>query len=359
MLRIAQIAPLYESVPPRLYGGTERIVHYLTEELVALGYDVTLFASGDSITTARLIPVAPKALRLGNCKDPLAWHILQLGEVFDRMTEFDLLHFHTDYLHFPFTNAWNKTTLTTLHGRQDLPELKHLYQKYSNIPVVSISNAQRLPLPMANWAGTVYHGLPLNLYRPGDGKGNYLLFLGRISEEKRPDRAIEIARLANMPIKIAAKVDKADMAYFEKKIRRLLKQPHVEFLGEVGEAQKEELLQHATALLFPIEWPEPFGLVLIEAMACGTPVIAWNRGAVPEIITHGKTGYIVENIPQAVHAIQQIHRISRSTCRETFEKRFSATVMAKNYIRLYELQRARMHEQLTNLNTIAISKTLP
>jgi glycosyltransferase involved in cell wall biosynthesis len=335
-MKIAQIAPLFESVPPKLYGGTERVVAYLTDELINQGHEVTLFASGDSVTKAQLVAITPEALRLNCCTDQWAGHILQLQEVMDRAHEFDLLHFHTDYLHFPLTRLSGKNTLTTLHGRLDIPELKPLYKKFSDIPVVSISNAQRRPLPMANWAGTVYHGLPVDLYPPGKGDGDYVVFVGRISPEKRVDRAIEIARRANLTLKIAAKIDKADQRYFEKQIRHLLNQPHVEYLHEVGEEQKSSLIGNAKALLFPIDWPEPFGIVLIEAMACGTPVIAYNHGSVPEIIEHGKTGFIVDSIDKAAEALQNIHLISREECRAAFEKRFTATVMAENYVRLYE-----------------------
>jgi glycosyltransferase involved in cell wall biosynthesis len=336
MLRIAQIAPLIESVPPKLYGGTERVVAYLTDALVKLGNDVTLFASGDSITKARLISVAPTALRLSNCIDYMAGHILQLQEVMDRADEFDLLHFHTDYLHFPVTRFCPKKVLTTLHGRLDIPELIPLYKKFNDAPVISISNAQRKPLLMANWVATVYHGLPADLYQPGYGEGDYVVFLGRFSPEKRADRAIEMARRAGMRIKIAAKVDKADERYFEKEIRHLLDLPHVDYLGEIGEPEKGPLLANARALLFPIDWPEPFGMVLIEAMACGTPVIAYAHGSVPEIIEHGKTGFIVNTMNKAVEALRNINLISREECRATFEKRFCDIVMAKNYMRLYE-----------------------
>jgi len=336
MLRIAQIAPLVESVPPKFYGGTERVVAYLTDALVKLGHQITLFASGDSITKARLVSVTPTSLRLSNCVDYMAGNILQLQEVMDRAHEFDLLHFHTDYLHFPVTRLSLKKTLTTLHGRLDIPELKPLYEKFTDIPVISISNTQRRPLPMANWVSTVYHGLPTDLYQAGKGEGDYVVFLGRFSPEKRADRAIEIARLAGVKIKIAAKVDKADERYFEKEIRHLLDLPHVEYLQEVGESEKGPLLANAKALLFPIDWPEPFGMVLIEALACGTPVIAYNHGSVPEIIEHGKTGFIVNNIEKAAEALQNIHLISREECRATFEKKYSDIVMAKNYVRLYE-----------------------
>ena len=349
MLRIAQIAPLVESVPPKFYGGTERVVAYLTEALVKLGHDVTLFASGDSVTKARLVSVTPTSLRLSNCVDQMAGNILQLQEVMDRSHEFDLLHFHTDYLHFPVTRLSHKKTLTTLHGRLDIPELTPLYKKFNDIPVISISNAQRRPLPMANWVATVYHGLPDSLYQPGNGEGDYVVFLGRISPEKRADRAIEIARRANIKIKVAAKVDKADERYFEKEIRHLLDQPHVEFLQEIGEAEKGPLLANAKALLFPIDWPEPFGMVQIEAMACSTPIIAYNHGSVPEIVEHGKTGFIVNSIKKATEALENIHLISREECRATFERRFSDIVMAENYVRLYEKALHKQSERTFHL----------
>jgi glycosyltransferase involved in cell wall biosynthesis len=346
MMKIAQIAPLYESVPPKLYGGTERIVAYLTDELVNRGHRVTLFASGDSVTKAKLVAISPRALRLNDHLDPLAHHILQLQEVIERANEFDILHFHTDYLHFPFSHNNNLTTITTLHGRLDIDDLKPIYQKFRDMPVVSISDSQRQPLLMANWIGTVHHGLPLDLYKKGDGKGNYVTFIGRISPEKRVDHAIEIAKRANLKIKIAAKIDKVDQLYFEKEIKHLFKYPHVEFLGEIGEKEKAVLLGNATALLFPIDWREPFGIVIIEALACGTPVIAYNRGSVPEIIAHGKTGYIVENINEAVEALQTINHINRDECRKNFENHFSATIMAKNYLYLYEKLLFAKNEEL-------------
>ncbi|TMI91002.1 MAG: glycosyltransferase family 4 protein [Bacteroidetes bacterium] len=335
-MRVAQIAPLYESVPPKLYGGTERVVAYLTDELINQGHKVTLFASGDSNTKARLIPISQRALRLYNHLDTLAYHILELQEVLERRNEFDILHFHTDYLHFPFTYNNPVTTITTLHGRLDIDDLKPIYQKFRKMPVVSISDSQREPLPMANWIGTVHHGLPLNLYKKGEGKGNYVVFVGRISPEKRVDRAIEIAKRANLKIKIAAKIDKADQVYYEKEIKHLFTEPHVEFLGEVDENQKAELLEDAFAMLFPIDWREPFGIVTIEALACGTPIIAFNHGSVPEIIEPGKTGYIVESVSEAVTALQKTDKISRDDCRQSFENRFSATIMAKKYVQLYE-----------------------
>lgn len=336
-MKIAQISPLYESVPPKMYGGTERVVSYLTEELVRQGHEVTLFASGDSKTSAKLVSHTQQALRLNEyVSDPLAHHIVQMQEVIERSREFDVLHFHTDYLHFPFSSQSHKPHLTTLHGRLDIPDLAYVYHKFRNQPVVSISNAQRNPLLTANWIGTVYHGLPNDLYQRGEGEDGYVAFIGRISPEKRPDRAIEIAKKAGIKIKIAAKIDKADEDYYQKLIKELMEQPHVEFLGEIGEDKKGEFLGRAKALLFPIDWPEPFGMVMIEAMACGTPVIAYNKGSVPEIVNHNITGYIVDSIEDAVKSLENIHKIDRSRVREVFENRFSAKAMADNYLKLYK-----------------------
>lgn len=335
-LKVAQISPLFESVPPKFYGGTERVVSYLSDELVRQGHDVTLYASGDSITRAKLFSITPEALRLKKFTDPLAFHILQLQEVLEAACNFDILHFHTDYLHFPLSNLAGLPTITTLHGRLDIPELQPLFKKFSHMPVVSISDAQRKPLPQAKWIGTVYHGLPLELYKKGNGIGNYLAFIGRISPEKRVDLAIEIARQAGLQIKVAAKVDKVDEIYFDKHIKHLMELPHVEFLGEIGEDQKNEFLGNALALLFPIDWPEPFGIVMIEAMGCGTPVIAFKRGSVPEIIDEGQTGFIVENVDEAVKALKKIDQLSRDVCRQIFEQRFSVTNMVHQYVKLYK-----------------------
>lgn len=336
-MRIAQVSPLYESVPPKLYGGTERVVSYLTDELVKQGHDVTLFASRDSVTTARLFPVSEQATRLNpNCKDPLAWHIYQLQLVQNHAHEFDIVHYHIDYLHFPVSSQNKYTHMTTLHGRLDLEDLKPVYRLFSHIPLVSISNSQRKPLPQVNWVSTIYHGLPAELYEYGKGEGGYLAFLGRISPEKRPDRAIEIAKRAGIKLKIAAKVDKADQEYFETHIRHLLDHPLIEFIGEIGEDSKREFLGNAMALLFPIDWPEPFGMVMIEAMANGTPVIAFEGGSVTEILEHGKTAFIVNNIDDAVKAVNKLHKISREACRKTFEEKFTAKVMAENYVKVYE-----------------------
>ncbi|HXS35296.1 MAG TPA: glycosyltransferase family 4 protein [Flavipsychrobacter sp.] len=336
-MKIAQVPPLYESVPPKLYGGTERVVSYLTEELVRQGHDVTLFASGDSTTNAELIPVCKQALRLDkNCKDPFAYHILQMQIVMEYKDEFDIIHFHNDYLHFPFSTSNDYAHVTTLHGRLDLPELQLIYNKFKNIPVVSISNNQRKPLLHANWAGTIYHGIPSDLYQPGDGGGGYLAFLGRISPEKRPDRAIEIAKRAGIKLKIAAKVDKADQQYYDEVIKPMLDHPLIEFIGEIGETEKSEFLGNALALLFPIDWPEPFGMVMIEAIANGTPIIAFKNGSVPEVVDHMQTGYIVNSIDEAVAALQGIDTFDRGQCRKVFEERFTSTVMARNYLMLYE-----------------------
>lgn len=338
-LRIAQVAPLFESVPPRLYGGTERVVSYLTEELVRLGHDVTLFASGDSVTEARLVSCAPEALRLDpRCIDQLAHHVLMLERVFQDRTPFDLVHFHIDYLHFPLSRRRPVPQVTTLHGRLDIPDLVPLYQEFRDMPVISISDAQRAPLPQANWQATVPHGLPADLYAFHPDRGRYLAFLGRVSREKRLDLAIEIARRAGMPIRIAAKVDPANRAHFEQQIEPLLRQPHVEWLGEIGEAEKSHFLGGAHALLFPIQWPEPFGLVMIEAMACGTPTIAFREGSVPEVLEDGVTGFIVDGVDEAAAAVARIGTLSRRGVRAVFERRFSATHMAEAYLDVYARQ---------------------
>ena len=337
-MRIAQIAPLYERVPPLLYGGTERVVSYLTEELVARGHDVTLFASGDSITNARLVPCSERSLRLDQqVIDPLAHHFVMLEEVFARAHEFDILHFHIDYLHYPLSLRQKSLRhVTTVHGLLDLPDLQPLYKKFKTVPLVSISNAQREPIAWANWLGTVYHGLPLDLYAAGEQQGDYLVFLGRISAEKRVDRAIEIANRTGRTLKVAAKVDNADRKYFERCIRPLLDNPLVEWIGEVGEQNKQELLSNAYALLFPIDWPEPFGLVLIEAMACGTPAIAYRGGSVPELVEDGVTGFVVDDLDDAVVAVEKAGSIDRAACRSRFEERFSAPRMTADYLKVYE-----------------------
>jgi glycosyltransferase involved in cell wall biosynthesis len=336
-MRIAQVAPLYESVPPKYYGGTERVVSYLTEELVHQGHEVTLFASGDSVTKACLIAGCRRSLRLDKrCIDQVAHHIVMLEHVFQQAAEFDIIHFHVDYLHFPLSRRQSTAHVTTLHGRLDIPDLVPLYQEFQDMPIISISNVQRGPLPSANWQGTVYHGLPADLYRFRAQRGSYLAFLGRISPEKRVDRAIEIAKRVRIPLKIAAKVDRVDKKYFKSTIEPLLGDPLVEVVGEIGDGEKDEFLGNAYALLSPIDWPEPFGLVMIEAMACGTPVIAYRGGAVPEIMEEGHTGFIVEELEDAVEAVRRVPKLSRKRCREVFENRFTATRMANDYVRVYE-----------------------
>lgn len=338
-LRIAQVSPLFESVPPQLYGGTERVVSYLTEELVRQGHEVTLFASGDSVTSARLVPCCPKSLRLDpGCTDQIAHHVVMLDEVLEHVARdaFDVVHFHIDYFHFPISRAYRIPHVTTLHGRLDLPDLAPLYRRYSDMPVISISKAQRKPLPFANWIGNVYHGLPEDALQLGDGKGRYFAFLGRICPEKRVDRAIEIALKTGMPLKIAAKVDRADCDYFEAEIKHLLKQPGIEFIGEIREDQKSEFLGNASALLFPIDWPEPFGLAVIEAMACGTPTFAFRCGSMPELLTPDVTGAIVDNMDEAIPAVERILTMDRAAVRRTFETRFTASRMAAEYVAIYE-----------------------
>jgi glycosyltransferase involved in cell wall biosynthesis len=336
-MKIAQIAPLMESVPPRLYGGTERIVSYLTDELVRLGHEVTLFASADSITAAELVSCASMALRLdGNVRDPIPYYMLMLDRVRELAEEFDILHFHIDQFHFPLFRQMADRTVTTLHGRQDLPDLKPLYLGFSEMPLVSISNDQRGPIANANFVATVHHGLPENLHNPiYNPRGGYVAFLGRISPEKRPDRAIRIARTLGIPLKIAAKVDKIDEAYFREKIVPLLNDPGVEFIGEINERSKAEFLGEAQALLFPIDWPEPFGLVMIEAMACGTPVLAFRRGSVSEIIDQGVTGAVVGTMDEAVRMLPQVLALDRRAVRRRFEQRFSSARMATDYVALY------------------------
>jgi glycosyltransferase involved in cell wall biosynthesis len=337
-MKIAQIAPMYESVPPLLYGGTERVVAHLCNALVSQGHDVTLFASADARTRARLLSMRERALRLDPAplKSDLASHMVLLQEVRRHADEFDVLHFHIDLLHFPFFADMAERTLTTLHGRLDLKDLPEAYAQWPQFPLASISRHQRTPLPFARWHGTVYHGLDPTLYpfQP-QATGGYLAFLGRISPEKRPDRAISIATRAGVPLKIAAKVDAVDREYFREHIQPLLDHPLVEFIGEIGDDEKPAFLGAARALLFPIDWPEPFGLVLIEAMACGTPVIAWRCGAVPEVVDHGVSGLIVDEEEEAIAAVHEIGALDRAEVRATFERRFSAATMAKTYVELY------------------------
>ena len=335
-MRIAQVSPLYESVPPKCYGGTERVVAYLTEELVRLGHDVTLFASGDSVTSAKLVPGAPQALRLSRCIDPLAHHFRMMEEVFRRADDFDIVHFHIDYMHFPISRRLGIPNVTTLHGRLDIPDLVPLYREFDDMPLVSISDAQREPLPWVDWQATVYHGLPWGLYRLEETPGDYLAFLGRISPEKRVDRAIEIARRAGMELRIAAKIDRVDREYFHEKIEHLFRLPHVTYIGEIGEGEKQEFLGNARALLFPIDWPEPVGLVMVESMACGTPVVAFRGGSVEEIIDDGVTGFVCDDLDQAVAAVDRAAGLSRRCVRDRFEQRFTVTRMACDYLRLYQ-----------------------
>jgi glycosyltransferase involved in cell wall biosynthesis len=336
-MKIAQIPPLYESVPPQLYGGTERVVSFLTEELVRQGHDVTLFASGDSKTAATLFPVVDQALRLNkNTIDSQAPHILQMQEVIEHFQEFDILHFSNDYIHYPISKLLGYPHVTTLHGRLDIPELLPLYKKFPDLPLVSISDNQRKPLSFANWMGTVYHGLPTDLLKLGEGNGEYLAFLGRVSVEKGLEKAIEIAKRIGIKIKVAAKIDKADQEYYEQHIAKLFDEPFVEYVGEVNEEEKQKFLGNALAMLFPINWPEPFGLVMIESIAVGTPVIAFKAGSVPEVIDDGVTGFVVSNVDEAVKALSNLDKLSRKKIREVFEKRFTADIMAKNYIKVYE-----------------------
>jgi glycosyltransferase involved in cell wall biosynthesis len=344
-MRIAQVAPLFESVPPRLYGGTERIVSYLTEELVRRGHDVTLFASGDSATRATLVPVVERAMRLDAARrDVLAAEFIrQLGMVFSRAADFDVIHCHVDYLAFPFGALTPTPTVHTIHGRLDLPHLVPVYRQFRTVPLVSISDAQRIPLASlgVRWAGTVYHGLPVERYAFAPGDGGYLAFLGRLSPEKQADLAIEVARRVGLPLRIAAKVDPADQEYFEQVIAPLLDDPLVEFLGEIGDADKAAFLGGARALLFPIDWPEPFGLVMIEAMACGTPVIARPCGSVPEVVVHGRTGFLADTLVDLAEAVKRLDEIDRAECRRHVEARFSVARMAEDYERVYHRLGAR------------------
>ncbi len=352
-MKIAQIAPLMESVPPRLYGGTERIVSWLSEELVNQGHDVTLFASGDSITAANLFACTPEAIRLSETMKEWLPHYTIMADKVRRLADsFDILHFHIDMVHFPLFRGLEHKTVTTLHGRQDLPDLWPFYRAFPQMPIVSISDAQRLPIADATFAGTILHGLPADLHTPNyDPRGGYLAFLGRISPEKRPDRAIELAKSLGMPLKIAAKVDKADADYFREVINPLIQgHPEVEFIGEVDERSKTKFLGEARALLFPIDWPEPFGLVMIEAMACGTPVLAFRCGSVPEVIDDGVSGRIVGSMHEAVAALPEVLSLDRRGVRRTFERRFTAGRMARDYVDLYQRQlaSAKMGIQLTD-----------
>lgn len=335
-MRIAQIAPLYESVPPKLYGGTERVVSYLTEALIKLGHEVTLFASADSITQAKLIPICPKSLRLNDTQDALAVHFLEMEKIYQRADQFDIIHNHNDYLAYPLIRRCKIPTLTTLHGRLNIPELIGLYEEYSDIPVVSISYAQREPLPFANWVGNVYHGIPADLYSFVEKPEDYMAFVGRVSSEKKVEAGIEIAKKAHKTFKIAAKVGDKDQQHFEEFIKPHLNDPLIQFIGEVNEKEKNILLGNASAFLFPIDWPEPFGLVLIEALACGTPVIARKRGAIPEVIQDQVTGFIFETDEEAVAELNNILKISRAECRRIFEEKFTDVAMANEYLKIYQ-----------------------
>jgi len=351
-MRIAQIAPLTEAIPPKLYGGTERVVSWLTEELVELGHDVTLFASGDSQTSAKLEPMWPRALRLDDTvRDPMALHISMLEQVRRRAGEFDILHFHLDYFPFSIFSRQPTPFITTMHGRLDLPEHQTVFDSFSSVPVISISDAQRKPVPQARWLRTVYHGLPAHRLGPRPGKPEYLAFLGRIAPEKAIDRAIRIAVRCNLPLKIAAKVDRVDRDYFEREIRPLLDLPGIDYIGEIGDKDKSEFLSGALALLMPIDWPEPFGLVMIEAMACGTPVVAYRSGSVPEVVEHGLTGLIVDSEIAAADAINnQLGRLSREKIRARFEERFTARRMAGEYVKVYRGLMARAKRRLRTVN---------
>lgn len=341
-MKIAQVSPLMESVPPKLYGGTERLVAYLCDELTAMGHEVTLFASGDSVVNSRLAPAWPQALRLDpTICDYLAPHMIMLEMLGRRAAEFDIVHLHIDYLGYPLLRRLGTPFLATLHGRLDLPVLQHVYEIFDDVPVVSISDNQREPLPHANYAATIHHGLPERLLLPGFGGGGYLAFLGRISPEKAPDAAIRIAIRAGMPLKIAAKVDRVDQQYFDEVVRPLLDTPLVDFIGEIGDSEKAEFLGNAAALLFPIAWREPFGLAMIEAMACGTPVIAFRRGSVPEIVDDGVTGFVVENEDEAAQAAGHLNRLERARVRRVFEERFTVRRMAEDYLNVYRRLIAR------------------
>lgn len=356
IMKIAQIAPLYEAVPPRLYGGTERVVSWVTDALVDLGHDVSLFAAADAVTKAKLIPVRDQSIRLDPAplKSDVASHLSMLHEVAKRADDFDILHFHVDLLHFPMFERMANRTVTTLHGRLDLKDLSGVYDRWPEFPLVSISHNQRKALPNANWAATVHHGLPGDLLAPAartDKPRDYLAFLGRISPEKRPDRAIEIAKRTGIKLRIAAKIDSVDEAYFRDQIAPLMKDAPVEFVGEISDQQKPEFLSGAMAVLFPIDWPEPFGLVMIEAMACGTPVIAWPCGSVREVIDDGVTGILVNSLDEAVAAVADARTLSRAKIRHVFERRFSAEVMARSYLHLYDRLLHQTHEPRAALKT--------
>jgi glycosyltransferase involved in cell wall biosynthesis len=337
MMKIAQISPLHESVPPKMYGGTERIVSYLTEELVERGHQVTLFASADSITKAELISPGCKALRLiKNCVDPLSYHFLMLEMIQKEMQRFDIIHYHLDYIHYSYSRKNKTPHVTTLHGRLDIPELIPLFNEFKEMPVISISNSQKQPFSEINWKATIHHGLPENKYTFNSKPEDYFAFIGRFAPEKRPEIAIELCQKTNTKLKLAAKVDRADEEYYKAIVEPLLKQPNVNYIGEINDGEKNNFLGNAIALIFPINWPEPFGLVMIEAMACGTPVIAWNHGSVSEVIEHGVNGFIVNTMDEAIEAIKNIHKIDRKKVRENFEKRFTVKKMTDEYLNAYK-----------------------
>ena len=345
-MRIAQVAPLFERVPPKTYGGTERVVSYLTEELVDQGHEVTLFASGDSVTKARLIAPCPESLRLSaNSRNEMIHHVVQLQMVQERLREFDIIHYHTDFFHYPLSRINKSIQLTTLHGRLDNPDLQNLYNTFPDMPLVSISDSQKKPLSQAGWLKTVYHGLPKDLYDFHEKKGEYLAFLGRICPEKGIEKSIELAKQTGIPLKIAAKVDEADAVYYENVVRPQLDHPLIEYVGEIGEKEKNEFLGNALCLMFLIDWPEPFGLVMTEAMACGTPVVALNRGSVPEILDNGISGIVIDSPEQARQAIMDVATIDRQRCREKFEERFSVQRMTSDYLELYHQLTGRKEDQ--------------
>jgi glycosyltransferase involved in cell wall biosynthesis len=356
-LRIAQIAPLYERIPPKLYGGTERVVSYITEELVRRGHDVTLFAAGDAQTTARLHAACPQALRLAGKQELGGFlQLPMLSDVYENAEDFDVIHSHIDYWSFPFARLSKTPSVSTMHGRLDLEDLKPIYARYKTVPLISISDGQRMPVPFMNWISTVHHGLPRDLLNYSKGPGKYLAFLGRISPEKRPDLAIDIARKAGIPIKLAAKVDVVDRAYFDQVIKPRLAFPDVEYIGEINESQKNEFLGNALALMFTIDWPEPFGLAMIEALACGTPVIARPCGSVPEVLRNGVSGIMATEFDDLVQAVKNIDSISREGCRKEFETRFTAEVMAVQYEHIFHsLISARRNESSTQTRFEEIS----